>query len=198
MNRKVQIVRWWLLAIAAVAWAILCHDPTLAIVPVAFFAGQAACFCCAGTSDCPTLCTSSPSSITIVIDGMANDNCSNCGDYNSTVVINHSINCSGLRGFPNISAPSPCGATISPNSSLQWDYLTNGGDTDIRVFLSIPCVNFTSSLFEDFTWVDNLGASPLVCTGLSSHDVTFAARLSLCASTLCDGAASTCTITTTP
>lgn len=105
MNRKVQIVRFWLLATFAVAWAILYHDPTLAIVPVAFFTGQASCFCCTGCTNCTG---DQPNQFQLDIAGVTNGVCNNCTVYNGTWVLTRTT--------------TLCQGTDVPSTFCYWAY----------------------------------------------------------------------------
>lgn len=208
MTRKVQLVRFWLLAIAAVLFAWLYRDPTLAIVPIAFFTGQAGCFCCP-TSDCPTLCAAGPDAVTVVVAGFANGTCASCADYNGTYIISEhgpSIPCFGQTpdGFINNHLPwslipPTCGVSASAAAILGWLYRASGGNTELEIIVTYPCAAPAGNL-EIHRWRKDLGTSPATCTGLSAADVPFFSRVTNCtiATFFCDTTSATMTVTSTP
>ena len=94
MNRKIIFTRFWLLCIACLAAACYWPDATIGLMPIAYFTGQAGCFCC--PADC-TGCESGTANgqLQIDLDSIANHGCTNCTLYNATWVVTRDTS------FPN-------------------------------------------------------------------------------------------------
>lgn len=169
---KVHIVRFWVLAIFAVAWAVLCYDPTFAILPLAFFTGQANCFCCSGTcSVCSTGTT--PAEISVTLSGITNGSCSDCTTLNDTFVV--------VRG-----SGTSCLWSYDIDPDICTDY------KNVTVFLfgtTITVSTGTDGLFEHIDYYSDVGSAPFDC-GFSAYDVPY-----LSGAVRCSGASSTCEIT---
>lgn len=160
VNRKVQIVRFWLLAIFAVAWAVLCRDPMWAIAPVAFFTGQAGCFCCAGAA-C-SACTSTPTQMEMVIinltTGTGPGECANCAALNGTYVLTQTV-----------SAPCVYEYVLDP------DVCTYGS-----LFVSLAVNGFVVAYTDDLLpnslrWQATVPAQPTTwdCSAVSNLSMSF-------------------------
>lgn len=220
-DRRVLIIRRWLLLIAAVA-VCLWSDPglwfCLFAAPIIWTrtsngttgilihpdgsggwkiavgdSADATCACCGGTTQCGTLCTESPSSITLVFTGMANNECVTCNSYNTTHVITESSDAAPCKGLKTDIA-NPC---IGLNSyGITWEYSPVGSDTVFNVLLGATC----GPLQDLHRWRHNLGASPVSCY-MTSQAVSPLSETLVCGfggTGHCTNAASTCTVTTTP
>lgn len=89
MDRRVAIVRFWLLCLAAVAVAVAWPE-SMMIWPVAFFTGQAGCFCCpTACSACTAGTALTPAQYQVEVSGMANDNCTDCAALDGTYIVDY-------------------------------------------------------------------------------------------------------------
>lgn len=88
--RKVQIVRWWLLAILAVALGFIWPECWIFL---AFFPGQASCFCCAGPSLCVECNPSSSTPLEFLLEfsGIVDDDCGDCEQCNDSFVVRQTV-----------------------------------------------------------------------------------------------------------
>lgn len=182
MTRKVQIVRFWLVCIAALACLCLIRDPAFALIPVLFFPGQAGCFCCAGAADC-IACTVGTTHLTyeVVISGVADGSCGDCESLNATYVVSQDVPISNCH-FAYIFSPDIC---LYSKIDLQISTAVLLG---FRAQVAIRPVpdngNSFGAVSSDFSQAD---------CHFSGHVVD--SQIQVDPTDDCDGTAMTCTVT---
>lgn len=221
MDRRVLIIRRWLILIASVALCLACEPGLwfcLFAAPIIWTrtsggttgilihpdgsggwkiavgdSADATCACCGGTTNCSSKCTESPSSVTLVFTGIANNECLNCNTYNATHVITESSSATACHGIKS-NFLNPC--TGFNASGITWEYIQVGADTVFEVILGNIC-----GINQDVhRWRHTLGSSPVSCYMTSQAVSPFSETL-ICGfggTGHCTNISSTCTVTTTP
>lgn|GEM_PF-4430338 len=191
MAHRVRAVRFCLLMFAALAGMLYLPEMAFAIVPVAFFPGQAGCFCCA-SNPCPGVCSSFPQSLTITFSGFVDGNCSICENYDGTYVVDgFETGCSRRYVFTGVCEDS--GGLPNHFSEVLWTFYTSGSTTRLQVDLILTC---TSSVFEVHRFdVQVANSAPGNCVLSTSTNVPYSTTIdcNFGFARRCDGSGVTCT-----
>lgn len=172
MQRKVQIVRFWLLCFAALVVACLWPHWAILLPPILFFPGQAGCFCCG--SVCPFCSSGTPSQYEVAVALLADELCTDCTDLNGTYVVTKKFDC-------------------------YWEYII---DPEVctfdRIFVNIQPTGgsvFVESRFEGITNSERFKDSGTVGSSidclLSSYNLPPTSGIG----TQCDNTGATCVVT---
>lgn len=185
--RKVQILRWWLLAVFCLAAAVLFRDACWGLLPIAFFTGQAGCFCC--IDDC-TNCTAGTrsDSMQVVISGVTDDSCGDCEQLNDTFVCTYT----GVGGSPLFACtweyifdPDICTYT------QMWIFLGSEFPVGLTFYVAVADTNpITTSETESIVFKNTVGGTSVNCQ-FSSYSVAYNSRTG----NDCVGASATCSVT---
>lgn len=142
------------------------------LAPVGFFWGG--CGCCPTGAFCNTGCTTNPngSTATIVVTGVANGDCTNCGAVNGTYILTL-VNCSKVSGSFFFS-----GSGCSGQWSVGVAVGKSGADTVVQVSIPIITLAQNTSLLYQYT----VGSAPQACppTGVLTLGYLSGTMLPLC------------------
>lgn len=174
--------------------------------PLAFFSGQAGCFCCPATH-CGGACLARPTEVTVTITGVVNNNCTNCSYFDATWILPAAFSDSSscIRQVQICLTPS-CATTpcTDLNPSLSCTHLVtatvfpSGGNVWITAELRInSCSPGPSPHDTTITWSGDTGvATPTDCVSIGAtplaHVSTVGGATPSCAS---DGSSITAQIT---
>jgi len=84
VNGKVHLVRFWLFCLTVLGAMLVVPDAAW-LLPIAYFTGQAGCFCCDSCDGCQTGTASGD--LQIELDNITNHGCSACIEYNATWIV---------------------------------------------------------------------------------------------------------------
>lgn len=155
MDRKVFIIRTWLLLIALCGVTLLCPSVGIGVWPLLGMMISTYKCCCPGA--CRDGCSVYPSEATVVLGGISNGSCASCTTYNNTYVVPLDSapdgTCRGQEIDTNV-----CGTGSYVLSWIIGDGVVGAAAGTVRGFVSldVPPLGFGQ-------WRDDLGASPIDC-----------------------------------
>lgn len=184
---KPRILRFWLLVIAAIVWAIVCRDPMWALCPILFFPGQSGCFCCGG------ICTNCDAgtftaSYEVTIAGVADDACGDCEQINDTFVLTYTEQAGAplfACTYEYIFDPDICTYT------QLWLFIANEFPSGVVVECYAADTHpLNTSETENLKFRKVIGGTSTDC-GFSALDLNIKSRVG----DDCTNASATCTVT---
>lgn len=188
MDRRVTIIRFWLLCLASLAVAVCWPQFGVGLWPVVFFFPT--CTCCG--VDCTDACNTgtTPASISFVVSGFVDSTCTTCEELDGTFVV--PIHISGLNCTGRLTTTFTC----TPGTGLglaTYTWSVFSGET-LLAFTHRVGSGLTDATYSYITSLGTLGANPIDCDTISSVSLPFQTQNHV-TTVWCDGSGATVTAT---